>query len=82
MISDAVKFRPHNVPSLDVELADKILAALNAINGTLARGPAPPSDNQLQAISTLCVQACCQIFRLKSAWLTNRKVRVCVLAVK
>ncbi len=53
MVSDAVKFRPHNVPSPDVELTDKILAALNAINGTLARGPAPPSDDQLQAISTL-----------------------------
>jgi hypothetical protein len=53
MISDAVKFRPHNVPSPDVEPANRILAALNAINGTLARGPAPPSDDQLQAISTL-----------------------------
>ena len=53
MISDAVKFRPHNVPSPHVEPTDKILAALNAINGTLARGPAPPSDDQLQAITTL-----------------------------
>ena len=53
MISNVVKFRPHNVPSPDVEPTDKIHAALNAINGTLARGPAPPSNDQLHTISTL-----------------------------
>ena len=53
MISDAVKFRPHNIQVPDLAPEDKILHALNAINATLARGATPPSYDQLGAIATL-----------------------------
>jgi hypothetical protein len=43
LISDAVKFRPHNLPSPDITAEDKILHALHGITATLNRGPTPPS---------------------------------------
>ena len=53
IISDAVKFRPHNLPSPDITAEDKILRALHAITATLDRGPTPPSLDQAAAIETL-----------------------------
>ena len=53
-ISDAVKFRPHNVPSPTITPEDKIIRALHDINTTLKRAPTGPSDNQQTAIDTLC----------------------------
>ncbi len=54
IVSDAVKFRPHNLPSPHVTTVDKIIHALQAIKATLGRMSPAPADDQLHAIETLC----------------------------
>ena len=53
IVSDAVKFCPHNLPTPHVTTEDKIIHALQAINATIGRMSPAPADDQLQAIETL-----------------------------
>ena len=53
IISDAIRFRHHKLPSPRLTTEDKIIHALHAINTTIAHTTPAPSDMQLQAINTL-----------------------------
>ena len=52
-ITDAVKFRHHNLPSPELSPEDKLLHAVQAIQHTLARTSSATNDEQLAAIDTL-----------------------------
>ncbi len=54
IISDAVEFRPHNLPTPHLTAEDKIIHALHAINRTIDRTTPAPTDEQLTAIEILC----------------------------
>lgn len=53
-ISRTVKFCPHNVPSPDVTMEDKLIRALHDINMTITQDPMQPSVDQHATIETLC----------------------------
>ena len=53
IVSDAIKFCPHNLPAQHITAEDKIIHALRAINMTISRMTPAPADEQLNAIETL-----------------------------
>jgi hypothetical protein len=53
IVSDAIKFRPHNLPTPTITTEDKIIHALHTINTTLGRSLPGPNDKQLAAIAAL-----------------------------
>ena len=53
-ITDAVKFRHHYLPTPEPPTEDKLLHALQAIHTTMARTSPATTEDQLEAINTLC----------------------------
>jgi hypothetical protein len=53
MVSNAIKFRHHYLPSPEPAIADKLLHAVQAIHNTVQHRPPSKNNDQLTAIEVL-----------------------------